>query len=49
MDTGHEDGRQQGKTFVYVFPWFSNERGKKKVLLIIKYKFASVSGNFQLS
>ena len=20
MDTGHEDGRQQGKTFVYVFP-----------------------------
>ena len=30
MDTGHEDGRQQGKTFVYVFPWFSNEREKKR-------------------
>ena len=48
MDAGHEDGRQQGKTFVNVFLSLST-RVKKNVLLIIKYRFASVSGNFQLS
>ena len=48
MDTGHEDGRQQGNTFVYVFPYFGDESGKN-VFLIIKYRFASVGGNFQLS
>ena len=35
MDTGHEDGRQQGKTFVYVFPQFGDESGKKSVSLLI--------------
>ena len=42
MDTGHEDERQQGKTCV-----FGKESGKK--CIIVKYRFASVSGNFPLS
>ena len=49
MDTGHEDGRQQGKTFVYVSLSLATKVEKKNVLFIIKYRFASVRGNFQLS
>ena len=39
MDTGHEDGRKQGKTFVKSFPLVWRR----------EYRFDSVSGNFQLS
>ena len=30
MDTGHEDGRQQGKRCIF-FPQFDNQNGKKNV------------------
>jgi len=47
MDTGHEDGRQKGKTGFFPFFLSSATRVEKKCVTN-KYRFASVSSNSQL-
>ena len=48
MDTGHEDGRQQGKTFVYVFPSLATRVEKKCVfnnqiqVYLCRWKFSII-------
>ena len=46
MDTGHEDGRQQGKTGF--FPFFLSLATSGRKCVTNKYRFASVSGDSQL-